>query len=513
MTGADPGALHRAAAAGVPLQELTASTGAVVAEQRDLVRARCGLRAVVAAGLEDLLYVAAHAAETDRFVSGIRAALVAADTASWPQAPGPDPTATTPPGLTNGGRLTFVDGLIVADGTSAVGSGRPAGASAVPWLDPETDSWVVGIGRALSGSRPSPAFIRRILDDGPAVVEAITDPELSVLQQATTLLTDPGRFVDDWRRAGGGALDAAVALGLSAVGMAAVISPGADDTAERLVGRRYGAETQRSIIDSVRLVTTDPDTAAATGIGLEAYRDDPYRWLGSMLPDALLEAVTTALPMSAMSRAHRLDPPLGRTVPISPHRPPSGSPPPPASGPPAPPSPLPDLDSVRRLEPEWGPAEEITSHRQRPFEPPESWAADLNGDGHTAPGRNNNCVDCARAAEANWRGQDAVAAPLADTHRTGVSVDRIEEWAGGRLVPATIEEIADELTDLGPGSSAIVASGWGSGGAHAYNAVNDGGVVKWVDAQLGRTSTWPPPYADEVDVSLVLYLDREGRPR
>ena len=174
--------------------------------------------------------------------------------------------------------------------------------------------------------------------------------------------------------------------------------------------------------------------------------------------------------------------------------------------------PFPDLDEFRRTEADWAPAGPIVSNRDRPFEPPESWVADLNGDGMQTPGRHNNCIDCARAAEANWRGDDAVAAPLADPGAPGLPPDRLEDWTGGRFVPATIDEIHGRLTELGPGSSAIVTSAWDTGSAHAYNAVNDGGTIKWVDAQRGTASTWPPPYAEHVTDSIVIFIDADGNP-
>ena len=77
----------------------------------------------------------------------------------------------------------------------------------------------------------------------------------------------------------------------------------------------------------------------------------------------------------------------------------------------------------------------------------------------------------------------------------------------------TLDEVADKLDDLGPGSSAMVASSWTHGGAHAYNAVNDAGTIRWVDGQLGRVGPWPPVYGAQVDESLVIVFGPDGVPR
>jgi hypothetical protein len=83
---------------------------------------------------------------------------------------------------------------------------------------------------------------------------------------------------------------------------------------------------------------------------------------------------------------------------------------------------------------------------------------------------------------------------MADPDSSGETADRMTEWAGRKLEPVTLAQVAERLTELGPGSSAVVGCQWspaGSGG-HWFNAVNDAGTVKAVDGQSGKTETWPP---------------------
>lgn len=123
---------------------------------------------------------------------------------------------------------------------------------------------------------------------------------------------------------------------------------------------------------------------------------------------------------------------------------------------------------------------------------PEFWARFINIPGPDAPGRDNNCVDCARAVESTWRGRPASSAAMVDANADGTSADRITDWSGGELSRASYADVERTLLELGDGASAIVVSSWHRGGGHAFNAVNDGGVVKFVDGQNGTVSGWPP---------------------
>ena len=128
----------------------------------------------------------------------------------------------------------------------------------------------------------------------------------------------------------------------------------------------------------------------------------------------------------------------------------------------------------------------------------------------TLDGRNTNSVDCVRAVEANWRGMDAAAAPLADPRALGAPIVFIENWIGGELRPTTLDDIQARLASLGHGSSALIVSHWQAPGGRAYNAVNEKGVIRWVDGQSGETALWPPPYAGQVSRSAAIFVGSDG---
>jgi hypothetical protein len=128
-----------------------------------------------------------------------------------------------------------------------------------------------------------------------------------------------------------------------------------------------------------------------------------------------------------------------------------------------------------------------------PHEHPERWARAVNAD-EGLPGRDSNCGECARAVHSTWHGRPATAAAMADPDSGGESPARMAEWAGREPEPVTLAQVAVRLTELGPGSSAVVGCEWspaGSGG-HWFNAVNDAGTLKAADGQSGKVETWPP---------------------
>jgi papain fold toxin 1 (glutamine deamidase) of polymorphic toxin system len=127
----------------------------------------------------------------------------------------------------------------------------------------------------------------------------------------------------------------------------------------------------------------------------------------------------------------------------------------------------------------------------QPHENPQNWVAGINPD-REAPWREANCGECARAVDSAWNGQPAVAAALARPEERE-DVSRMTEWAGvDRPETASMSEIEQRLSNMGPGSSAVVGCDWNEGGGHWFNAVNDGGTIKAVDGQEGKTETWPP---------------------
>lgn len=151
-----------------------------------------------------------------------------------------------------------------------------------------------------------------------------------------------------------------------------------------------------------------------------------------------------------------------------------------------------------------------------PHESPESWADGINPD-KDAPGRDNNCAECSRAAQSTWEGKPATAAAMSEENAPGEPVGRMEDWAGETPRQSSMSQIGQRLDDLGPGSSAIVGCDWVGGGGHWFNAVNDNGAIRAVDAQSGETEAWPPSADglgyDESDMrySDAIFFDANGK--
>ena len=162
----------------------------------------------------------------------------------------------------------------------------------------------------------------------------------------------------------------------------------------------------------------------------------------------------------------------------------------------------------------------------KPFIHPSQWIQDINGPGTRIAERRNNCVDCARAVEARWRGVDATAAPHIDPEVGGAPAALITNWTGGKIdelrhptplgpevpLPAQLDSLNGYLTESGPGSSAVVLFSWQAGGGHALNAVNHQGKILWIDGQTGKFGPWPPTHYPPIkNVSVVTYPP--SRPR
>jgi Papain fold toxin 1, glutamine deamidase len=151
-----------------------------------------------------------------------------------------------------------------------------------------------------------------------------------------------------------------------------------------------------------------------------------------------------------------------------------------------------------------------------PYEQPEQWVRGINVD-ETLEGRDNNCGECARAACATWYGKPTAAAAISSPASLGESQARMEEWARQTSMPATMAEVGRRLDELGPGSSAIIGCQWTGRGGHWFNAFNDAGAVKAVDAQSALVGSWPPS-EDEVDFdesrmmfSDAIFFDPDGK--
>jgi hypothetical protein len=149
----------------------------------------------------------------------------------------------------------------------------------------------------------------------------------------------------------------------------------------------------------------------------------------------------------------------------------------------------------------------------RAHESPESWIGNINpGNGR------NNCGECARAVQATWSGDPSVAATLNNRLAGGEPNECMPQWAGQDSKPATMQQVSDRLTELGPGSSAVVGFDRNAGSGHWFNAINDGGVIKAVDGQSGNIEPWPPSTADdglgfdesEMKLSDAIFFDPDG---
>ena len=159
-------------------------------------------------------------------------------------------------------------------------------------------------------------------------------------------------------------------------------------------------------------------------------------------------------------------------------------------------------------------------------DPRGSWIHLINGEGPAGdPFRASNSADCALATLSTWHGEPVVAAPRHPEYdrggrplMTGESgaTARIEQWVGQRFSCVgqgrhTYPLIAERLTTAGHGAAAVLIVRWPGGGSHAWNAVNSGGEVLWIDAQRGHLSV-EPPYEAVTGVFAVI-LDRRGGPR
>jgi hypothetical protein len=151
-----------------------------------------------------------------------------------------------------------------------------------------------------------------------------------------------------------------------------------------------------------------------------------------------------------------------------------------------------------------------------PCEVPEKWIDAMNP-AKGSPGRDNNCGECARAVFNTWYGRPSTAAAMADVRSSGEPTPRMSEWATTHPISVTMTEIAQRLSELGPGSSAIIGCDFRDGRGHWFNAVNDAGTVKAVDGQWGKVQEWPPTEREftfdpsRTVFSEAFFFDREGR--
>jgi RHS repeat-associated protein len=101
-------------------------------------------------------------------------------------------------------------------------------------------------------------------------------------------------------------------------------------------------------------------------------------------------------------------------------------------------------------------------------------------------GGNMNCVNCAIATDATLAGRAASALP-GGPYR----IDVLEKTFGSKFgAPGSIANVNDALSLAGPGSRGIVyGENVGSSVGHVFNAVNQNGVVRFLDGQTGRAAS------------------------
>ncbi|WP_194825879.1 toxin glutamine deamidase domain-containing protein [Nocardia sp. XZ_19_231] len=151
-----------------------------------------------------------------------------------------------------------------------------------------------------------------------------------------------------------------------------------------------------------------------------------------------------------------------------------------------------------------------------PLQNPAGWIGSINPGYPHVTGTDNNCGDCTRASEMRWRGIEPQAGRNTDPHGDGEPNSCMDDWERGERITATFQEIQDTLSQLGPGSSAIVGVDWHGGGGHWFNAFNVEGVPMASDSQNSTLEPWPPSDQgvgyDESDARSidVMYIDADG---
>ena len=144
-------------------------------------------------------------------------------------------------------------------------------------------------------------------------------------------------------------------------------------------------------------------------------------------------------------------------------------------------------------------------------------AADPSLSGAGAVPWTNNCGDCSRRFAEAWLG-DAVEPAWGDGNDPPGEYQEMWDWAGARPDSSLIaEDGADHaaftveawstlgrvLADQPVGTVAVVGADWydpdlGPDGGHWFNALVTEDGLRWVDAQSGETSGWPPGYTTQV---------------
>jgi Papain fold toxin 1, glutamine deamidase len=105
-------------------------------------------------------------------------------------------------------------------------------------------------------------------------------------------------------------------------------------------------------------------------------------------------------------------------------------------------------------------------------------------------GGTNNCVNCAIATDATLKGSPASALNVPPGVR-GQPISVLEDMFGGAFKPVSGQaQIESMLVDSGSGSTGIVFGARGNDVGHVFNAVNQGGTIRFLDGQTGGVASF-----------------------
>jgi len=175
------------------------------------------------------------------------------------------------------------------------------------WLDPNTDSWVVNLARMGGGLPPSPAFMARVIEEGPGTIEDL-DNSISQFRpenQVMTLVTDPNQALENYRSFGAGIYDWGVEGVKLGVGVYALNDPVFHQYLESEHDINVRAETANMLLSSGQQLINDPDAVGEAVIGWDQLVNDPWRWAGTIAPEIVIEIATMggATPFTAGTKA------------------------------------------------------------------------------------------------------------------------------------------------------------------------------------------------------------------
>ena len=126
--------------------------------------------------------------------------------------------------------------------------------------------------------------------------------------------------------------------------------------------------------------------------------------------------------------------------------------------------------------------------------PPESFVEHVNKDlplGKTIGDRRFNCANCSVATDATLGGNPAAALPGNVTSAQNLASHYGTSWSP---MMSTVQDVEAAMKQLPPGSRAIIVGAPPGQNAvgHFYNAVNQGGAVRFIDGQIGGVPNTAP---------------------